>query len=119
MLVIPALSWLCAILVPAVMLLKRRFFLGALISGLLAIASGSIARWGVSNTVDTLLMGLVALTLIFHSVFRSPRKSDLIGLAVLAALGALVRQSFPIWIAIAAGSWIAWIFLNKEIVCET
>ena len=114
MLVIPALSWLCAILVPAVMLLKRGFFLGALIAGSLAIASGSIARWSVSNTVDPLLMGLIALTLVFLPVFRPPRKSDLIGLAVLAILGALVRQSFPIWIAIAVGPWIAWTLLNRK-----
>jgi hypothetical protein len=114
MLVIPALSWLCAILVPAVMLLKRGFFLGALIAGSLAIASGSIARWSVSNTTDPLLMGLIALTLLFLPVFRPPRKSDLIGLAVLAILGALVRQSFPIWIAIAVGPWIGWMLLNRR-----
>lgn len=114
MLVIPALSWLFAILVPAVILVRSGFFLGALIAGLLAIASGSIARWSVSNTADPLLMGLVALTLIFLPVFRPPRKSDLVGLAMLAMLGALVRQSFPIWIAIAAGPWIAWMLLNRK-----
>ena len=114
MLVVPALSWLCAILVPAVILLKKEFYLGALIAGSLAIASGSISRWSVSNTVDPLLMGLIAFTLIFLPVFRPPRKSDLIGLAALAVLGALVRQSFPIWIAIAVGPWIAWMLLNGK-----
>jgi len=114
MLVIPALSWLCAIMVPVSLLLKRHYFLGAAIAGSLALASGSIARWSVSNTLDPLLMGLVALTLLFLPIFRPPRKSDLIGLAVLAILGSLVRQSFPIWVAIALGPWIAWMLTNRQ-----
>ena len=114
MLVVPALSWLCAILVPALLLLRRRYFLGAAIAGSLAIASGSLARWSVSNTVDPLLMGLVAFTLLFLPIFRPPRRSDLIGLAVLAILGSLVRQSFPIWVAIALGPWIVWMLMNRK-----
>jgi len=118
MLVVPALSWLLTILVPVMLLLRRGYFLGPSIAGGLAIASVTVSRWGVANIVDPLLMALVASTLLFLPIFRSPRKWDLLGLALLAVGGALTRQSFPIWIAIALGPWIAW-HLKKKNRSET
>jgi len=114
MLVIPALSWLWTILVPVGLLVRRGQYLGPAIAGGLAIASVTVSRWGVANIVDPLLMALVASTLLFLPIFRPPRKWDILGLALLAVAGALTRQSFPIWIAIALGPWIAWLLMKRN-----
>ena len=114
MLVIPALSWLLTILVPVGLLVRRGQYLGPAIAGGLAIASVTLSRWGVANIVDPLLMALVASTLLFLPIFRPPRKWDFLGLALLAVAGALTRQSFPIWIAIALGPWIAWLLMRRN-----
>jgi hypothetical protein len=114
MLVIPALSWLLTILVPVGLLVRRGQYLGPAIAGGLAIASVTLSRWGVANIVDPLLMALVASTLLFLPIFRPPRRWDFLGLALLAVAGALTRQSFPIWIAIALGPWIAWLLMRRN-----
>ena len=107
MFVVPAVSWLLAVLIPATMLLRRRFVLGPLIAGSLALASTSVARWSVANITDALLMGLSALMLALLPLGSNRVQTfRIVGIGFLVVLASLTRQSWPIWIGMVTLPWI-------------
>ena len=113
LLVVPALSWLAAVLIPAVLLLRRGMLLAPAIAGLLVIASTSVGRWSVSNLTDALLMGLMALSLLVLPIFeRRPQWWRVPIFALLVVLGSLTRQSWPIWIGVVITPWIAYALVH-------
>ena len=115
LLVVPALSWLAAALIPAVLLLRRGLTLAPAIAGLLVIASTSVGRWSVANLVDALLMGIMALSLLVLPIFERKTQWWRLGLfALLVLLGSLTRQSWPTWIAVAAAPWFAYAIMNRS-----
>jgi hypothetical protein len=69
----------------------------------------------MSNTVDPLLMALAAITLLALPVSsRRTNVARLSFLAVVVLLGSLTRLSFPLWIAIGCGPWIAEYALSRR-----
>lgn len=115
LLVVPAISWLIAVLTPAVLLLRRGFTLAPTIAGLLVIASSSIGRWSVANVVDALLMGIMALSLLVLPIFEHKAKWWRLGLfALLILLGSLTRQSWPTWIALVTTPWVAYAMMHRS-----
>lgn len=114
LLVVPALSWLAAVLIPAWLMIRRGFFLAPALAGLLVLASTSVARWSVANVVDPLIMGLVALSLLTLPIFNRKRHWALVApFGVIVILGSLTRQSFPIWIALVLIPWLVFALLKK------
>ena len=114
LLVVPALSWLAAVLIPVILLLRRGRTLAPAIAGLLVIASTSVGRWSVANLVDALLMGIMALSLLVLPIFERKTQWWRLGLfAFLVLLGSLTRQSWPTWIAVAAAPWVAYAFMHR------
>ncbi len=115
LLVVPALSWLAAVLIPVVLLLRRGLTLAPVIAGLLALASTSVGRWSVANLVDATLMGLMALSLLVLPVFGRRQQWWRVGLfALLIVCGSLTRQSWPTWIAVAVAPWIAYAIVHRS-----
>jgi hypothetical protein len=115
MLVVPALSWLAAVVVPAILLMRRGYFLGALAAGSLAIVSTSVARWSVADITDALLMGLAALMLLVLPLTGKPiGRWRLAGFGLLIVMAALTRQSWPFWIALVVTPWIACGFIRRK-----
>lgn len=115
LLVLPALSWLAAVLIPAVLLLRRGYMLAPVISGLLVLASTSVGRWSVANLVDALLMGLMALTLLVLPVFAQKRRWwHVCVFCSIVVLGSFTRQSWPIWIAVVVAPWLAYAFMHRS-----
>ena len=107
MLIVPSVSWLVGVLVPVILLVRRGYYLGALIAGGLVIASSSIARWSVANITDALLMALSALMIFSLPLFSRPtRRRHLLALALLVVLASLTKQSWPIWIMLVVGPWL-------------
>ncbi len=115
LLVVPALSWLAAVLIPVVLLLRRGLTLAPVIAGLLALASTSVGRWSVANLVDATLMGLMALSLLALPVFGRRQQWWRVGLfALLIICGSLTRQSWPTWIAVAVAPWVAYALMHRS-----
>ena len=114
LLVVPALSWLASILIPAVLLLRRGFLLAPTVSGLLIVASTSVGRWSVSNLTDALVMGLMACALLVLPVFHQrSRWWQVAAFCAIVVMGSLTRQSWPIWIALVAAPWLAYSIIHR------
>ena len=115
LLVVPALSWLAAILIPVVLLLRRGFLLAPVVSGLLIVASTSVGRWSVANLTDALVMGLMACALLFLPVFgQRSRWWQVAAFCAIIVMGSLTRQSWPIWIAVVLAPWLAYAILHRS-----
>ncbi len=98
---IPTLSWLILILVCAISLLRRGYFLGALIGGSLAINSSSLTLWSVSAMTDVLLMMIVAVATLSSGILSiKNNKLNYVVVIVCIVLGSLTRQSWPYFISL-------------------
>ena len=100
MLIIPSLSLL--LLMVSTYHLGRKYnspFIGLIIALGLSI-SPTILRWIISNTTDSLLLGLFSLVPILLINLNKNSRNQLIVL-LLVVLTNLTRFSFPIWIGIA------------------
>ena len=114
LLVVPALSWLAAVLIPAVLLLRRGMLLAPAIAGILVFASTSVGRWSVANLIDALLMGLMAFSLLVLPIFERQPQWWRVGIfAIIVVLGSLTKQSWPIWIAVVITPWVAYALANR------
>lgn len=100
MLIIPSLSLL--LLMVSTYQLGRKYnfpFIGLIIALGLSI-SPTVLRWIISNTTDSLLLGLFSLVPILLINLNKNSRNQLIVL-LLVVLTNLTRFSFPIWIGIA------------------
>ncbi len=99
--IIVALSWLILILTCTIALLKRGYFLGALISGSLAINSSSLTLWAVSAMTDVLLMMIVAVATLYSGILnKKNNKLNYVVVIICTVLGSLTRQSWPYFISL-------------------
>ncbi len=107
LLVVPSLGLLLGVLVPVLMLLRRRLALAAAVLGGLALASTSAARWSVANLTDGALLGLFALVtalLPWNGARLGPAR--VVSLIVLAVAVALTRQAIPIMVLVVLVPWV-------------
>ncbi len=107
LLVVPSLGLLLGVLVPVLMLLRRRLALAAAVLGGLALASTSAARWSVANLTDGVLLGLFALVIAllpWNGARLGPAR--VVSLIVLAVAVALTRQAIPIMVLVVLVPWV-------------
>ena len=108
--VVPVFAWFILVMSCAFLLMRRGYYLGALVSGSMVISSAKITVWSVSAMTDSLLMLFVGISFLVTGIFDPKNTKTHYFICAMLILGAaLTKQSWPFFVSSGIIYMLLWI----------